>query len=107
MYSMFSDVIAAVSTPRGKGGVAVIRMSGEEAFSVGEKFIFPKNGKKLSDIAANSVFLADIKTQDGALLDEALVTLFRAPRSYTGENVVEISCHGGILLTENILSLAF
>ncbi len=107
MYSMFSDVIAAVSTPRGKGGVAVIRMSGEEAFSVGEKFIFPKSGKKLSDIAANSVFLADIKTKDGALLDEALVTLFRAPRSYTGENVVEISCHGGILLTENILSLAF
>ena len=62
MYSMFSDVIAAVSTPRGKGGVAVIRMSGEGAFSVGEKFIFPKSGKKLSDIAANSVFLADIKT---------------------------------------------
>lgn len=103
MYSMFSDVIAAVSTPRGKGGIAVIRMSGENAFGIAEKFVFPKNGKKISDMPPNTVFLSDIKSSDGNTLDEALVTLFRAPRSYTGENIVEISCHGGILLTENIL----
>lgn len=107
MYTMFSDTIAAISTPRGKGGVAVIRISGEDAFEIAEKFIFPKSKKRFADIRANSVFLADVKNAEGKLLDESLITIFRAPRSYTGENVVEISCHGGILLTQNILSAAF
>lgn len=104
---MFSDTIAAISTPHGKGGVAVIRISGEDAFSIAEKFIFPKSKKRFSDIKANSVFLADVKSPDGKTLDESLITIFRAPKSYTGEDVVEISCHGGILLTQNILSVAF
>ncbi len=107
MYTMFSDTIAAISTPHGKGGVAVIRISGEDAFSIAEKFIFPKSKKSFADIKANSVFLADVKSPDGKTLDESLITIFRAPKSYTGENVVEISCHGGILLTQNILSAAF
>ncbi len=107
MYTMFSDTIAAVSTPYGKGGVALIRMSGDDALSIAEKFIFPKSKKSFSEIKSNFVFLADIKSPDGKILDEALVTIFRAPRSYTGENIVEISCHGGILLTQNILSAAF
>jgi tRNA modification GTPase len=104
---MFSDTIAAISTPHGKGGVAVIRISGENAFEIAEKFIFPKSKKSFADIKANSVFLADVKNAEGKLLDESLITIFRAPRSYTGENVVEISCHGGVLLTQNILSAAF
>jgi len=107
MYTMFSDTIAAISTPHGKGGVAVIRISGENAFEIAEKFIFPKSKKHFADIRANSVFLADVKNAEGKLLDESLITIFRAPRSYTGENVVEISCHGGVLLTQNILSAAF
>ena len=107
MYTMFSDTIAAISTPHGKGGVAVIRISGENAFEVAEKFIFPKNKKPFSEIKANSVFLADVKNAEGKTLDESLITIFRAPRSYTGENVVEISCHGGVLLPQNILSAAF
>lgn len=107
MYTMFSDTIAAISTPHGKGGVAVIRISGENAFEIAEKFIFPKSKKSFADIKANSVFLADVRNAEGKLLDESLITVFRAPRSYTGENVVEISCHGGVLLTQNILSAAF
>ena len=99
MYSMFGSTIAAISTPRGKGGIAVIRISGDEAIDICEKFIFPKSGKKLSDIRHGSVCLADVKDEDGSLLDESVITDFRAPRSYTGENTVEISCHGGILLT--------
>ncbi len=106
MYSMFGSTIAAVSTPRGKGGVAVIRISGDEAISVCENFVAPKSKKKLGDIRHASVFLADIKDEDGDLLDEALVSVFHAPHSYTGENTVEISCHGGILLTESILMRA-
>ena len=107
MYTMFSDTIAAISTPHGKGGVAVIRISGENAFEIAGKFIFPKSKKSFADIKSNSVFLADVRNAEGKLLDESLITIFRAPRSYTGENVVEISCHGGVLLTQNILSAAF
>ena len=106
MYSMFGSTIAAISTPRGKGGVAVIRISGDEAFSVCESFVFPKSKKKLGDIRHASVCLSDITDEDGDLLDEALVSVFHAPHSYTGENTVEISCHGGILLTESILMRA-
>lgn len=103
MYSMFGSTIAAISTPRGKGGIAVIRVSGDEAITICEKFIFPKSGKKLSEIRRGSVCLADVKEEDGTLLDEAVITVFHAPHSYTGENTVEISCHGGVLLTESIL----
>ena len=106
MYSMFGSTIAAISTPRGKGGVAVIRISGDEAISICEAFVFPKSKKRLSDIRHASVCLADIKDEDGGMLDEALVSVFHAPHSYTGENTVEISCHGGILLTEAILTRA-
>jgi tRNA modification GTPase len=106
MYSMFGSTIAAISTPRGKGGVAVIRISGEEAFSICENFVFPKSKKKLGDIRHASVCLSDITDEDGDLLDEALVSVFHAPHSYTGENTVEISCHGGVLLTEAILTRA-
>ncbi|MBQ8496169.1 MAG: tRNA uridine-5-carboxymethylaminomethyl(34) synthesis GTPase MnmE [Clostridia bacterium] len=103
MYSMFGSTIAAISTPRGKGGIAVIRVSGDDAITICEKFIFPKSGKKLSEIRRGSVCLADVKDEDGGLLDEAVITVFHAPHSYTGENTVEISCHGGVLLTESIL----
>ena len=106
MYSMFGSTIAAISTPRGKGGVAVIRISGDEAIVICENFVFPKSKKKLGEVRHASVCLADITDEDGDLLDEALVSVFHAPHSYTGENTVEISCHGGILLTESILMRA-
>ena len=106
MYSMFGSTIAAISTPRGKGGVAVIRISGDEAISICEAFVFPKSKKKLGEVRHASVCLADITDEDGGLLDEALVSVFHAPHSYTGENTVEISCHGGVLLTESILMRA-
>lgn len=107
MYSMFGYVIAAISTPRGKGGIAVIRMSGDGSIAIGEKFIFPKSRKKLSDIKSNYAAVCDIKSADGSVLDDAVVTVFRAPHSFTGEDTVEISCHGGILLSGRVLSRAF
>lgn len=107
MYSMFGSTVAAISTPRGKGGIAVIRISGEEALFICEKFISPKSGKPLSEIKANTAVLTDVYDENGAILDESVVTVFRAPRSYTGEDTVEISCHGGVLLTESVLSRAF
>lgn len=107
MYSMFGSTVAAISTPRGKGGIAVIRVSGEEALSICEKFISPKSGKRLSEMKANTAVLTNVYDENGETLDESVVTVFRAPRSYTGEDTVEISCHGGILLTESVLSRAF
>lgn len=106
MYSLFDSTIAAVSTPRGKGGIAVIRISGGDALCISEKFIRPKSGIPLSEIKANTACLATVSASDGSILDEAVITVYRAPKSYTGEDTVEISCHGGILLTEAILSRA-
>ena len=107
MYSMFGSTVAAISTPRGKGGIAVIRVSGEDALTICEKFISPKNGKPLSEIKANTAVLTNVYDENGDILDESVVTVFRAPRSYTGEDTVEINCHGGVLLTESILSRTF
>ena len=107
MYSIFGSVIAAISTPRGKGGIAVIRMSGDGSIAIGEKFIFPKSGKPLSAVKSNYAALCDVKNADGTTLDEAVVTVFRAPHSFTGEDTVEISCHGGVLLSSRVLSRAF
>ncbi len=98
-----ADVIAAISTPPGKGGVAVIRISGDGAFSVIERAFSPKFGS-FSDIRPRYASYGYIK-DSGEVLDDCLVTLFPAPHSYTGEDTAEISCHGGILLTKTILEL--
>ncbi len=104
MYTMFTSTIAAVSTPHGKGGIAVIRISGPDAFPICEKFIRPKNGERISQIKSHTASLSLILDASGETLDEAIVIVYRAPHSYTGEDTVEINCHGGILLTEMILA---
>lgn len=103
---MFSSTIAAISTPRGCGGIALIRISGDDAINISDKFIRTKCGRRLSDAAANSALTSDITDDDGSVLDTGIVTIFRAPRSFTGEDTVEISCHGGILLSAQVLARA-
>ena len=102
------DTIAAVSTPRGKGGIAVIRISGSEAFSVAEKIFVPKNKKPLSQIRHASAVYGDILsgTPEKNIIDDGVATVFKAPASFTGEDTVEISCHGGILITQRVLEAA-
>ncbi len=103
------DTIAAISTPYGKGGIAVIRISGAAAISVAERIFFPKNRKPLSDIPSNRAVYGSICIpNDGEMtaIDEVITTIFRAPASFTGEDTVEISCHGGIFLTQRILEAA-
>ena len=107
MVSMFNSTIAAVSTPRGKGGIAVIRVSGNDAVRICSQFVFPVNNAPLSSVKANTAVLCRVLSSDGEVMDEAIVTVFHAPRSYTGEDTVEISCHGGILLTDEILTRTF
>ena len=94
--------VTAVSTPPGKGGVAVIRVSGENALAVAEKCFVPKNGKTLSANPPRRAVYGNILL-DGEIVDDGLLLYFPAPNSYTGEDVVELSCHGGPLLTGMVL----
>lgn len=105
MKSMFSSTIAAVSTPRGRGGIAVIRVSGDDAVAVCDKFIKAK--KPLCDTESRRAVLGRATDENGETLDECIVTVFRAPHSYTGEDTVEISCHGGEVLCREILARAY
>lgn len=102
----FYDTIAALSTPAGKGGVAVIRITGAEAIAVAERVFFAKSGKKLSELPANVMTYGEIKS-GGETVDDGMAVVFRAPRSFTGEDTVEINCHGGVFITQKVLSAVF
>lgn len=97
-----STTIAAISTPLGAGGIGVIRISGDDAISVADKIIKTTSGKPLSSLkgycAAHGKAFSD-----GEAVDECVALVFRSPKSYTGEDTVEISCHGGIYVTNRIL----
>lgn len=105
---MLGDTIAAISTPHGKGGVALLRVSGDEAVSVCEKVFEPRNGKKLSEVPPRTAVYGRIfslsPNREREAVDDGIATVFKAPASFTGEDTVEICCHGGILLTQTILS---
>lgn len=91
MMSWSQTTIVAVSTPAGTGGIAVIRISGYEAFAIADKVW---RGRPLSAAVSHTAHLGDIIDADGAVLDTAVATVFRAPRSFTGEDTVELSVHG-------------
>ncbi|AGL89951.1 tRNA modification GTPase [Candidatus Phytoplasma australiense] len=97
---MFFDTIAAITTPLGTGGISVIRVSGAQAITEINKIF---KGKNLLEALTHTVHHGFILNQDETILDEVLVSVFKAPNSFTGENVVEISAHGGILITQMVL----
>lgn len=101
----FDDTIAAISTPIGEGGIGVIRVSGPKAIKIADKIFLAKSGKKLSGAKPLTVNYGEVCDEKGKRVDEVLVTLFRAPKSYTCEDLVEISTHGGIVVTRKILDL--
>lgn len=102
---MKTDTIAAIATAVSNGGISIIRVSGEEAFEVVNKMFKTKKGeRKLLDFDSHTIHFGYIEDQ-GTTLDEVLVSIFKAPNSYTMENVVEINCHGGALVTKKILEL--
>lgn len=98
----FGDTVAAVSTPRGRGGIAVIRVSGGDAIALCDRVFRAASGVALAETEANRAVFGYIYDGDECV-DDGIVTVFRAPRSFTGEDTVEISCHGGILVTETVL----
>lgn len=95
-----NDTICALSTPRGKGGIAVIRVSGENALLITEKVI--KSNKKITEADGYTIVYGKAVFEEKEI-DECLVSVFRAPNSFTGENVCEISCHGSPLSVERII----
>lgn len=98
------DTIAAISTPVGEGGISIIRISGEEAVTVAKKLYHGSKG--LAKVATNTINYGHIVDPDsGAEVDEVMVSIMRAPHTYTREDVVEINCHGGLLATNRILQL--
>ncbi len=102
------DTIAAIATPVGVGGIAIIRISGEQAENAAERIVFPKNGKLLKQLESHKLTLSEVrKIETGMVIDEALVAVMRCPNSYTGETVVEINCHGGYFSAESILEELF
>jgi tRNA modification GTPase len=97
-----TDTIAAIATPLGEGGLAIIRISGAKAFEIGERIF---QGPKLSTADTHTVHYGKIR-RDDKVVDEVLVTVFRAPRTFTGEDTSEISCHGGVLVAKLVLDSA-
>jgi tRNA modification GTPase len=101
---MFDDTIAAIATPLGEGGLAVVRISGAHAFEVADKIFLPvgKSSLKPSVATSHTIHFGKI-ARCGEIVDEVLLAVLRAPRTFTSEDTVEISCHGGILPAKLVL----
>jgi len=96
-----TETIAAISTPPGEGAIALVRISGPAGVLIAEKIFRGK--KRPSRFASHIQYFGDIVTESGGLIDEVMMSIHRVPASYTGEDVVEISCHGGTLVTAKVL----
>lgn len=96
------DTIAAIATPIGEGGISVIRISGPSAFATADACF--RGRVKLAEAASHTAHFGYIADATGQRLDEVVATVFKSPHSYTGEDVVEVSCHGGAYVTQAILS---
>ncbi len=100
------DTIAAIATPPGEGGIGIVRLSGPQAIAVSDRLFISAKGRKPSSFKNFTAYYGWVKNpQDSATIDEALLTIMRAPHSYTKEDVAEISCHGGGIVLNAILTL--
>jgi tRNA modification GTPase len=97
-----SDTIAAISTPAGEGAIALIRMSGPEAIRIADRIF--RGQQSPSRFVSHAQHLGAVVTESGGLIDQVMMSIHRAPASYTGEDIVEIGCHGGTLITAKVLA---
>ena len=98
------DTICAVATPIGEGGVAIIRISGEMALNIASKIFMPKNNFNIENMQTYTMKYGNIVNLDNKeIIDEVILSYMKAPKSYTGEDVVEINCHGGVVSTNSVL----
>lgn len=96
------STIAAIATPNASGGIGVIRISGEDAIEIADRVFKGVSGKKLASLKGYTALFGHVYDSD-TLIDECVALVFRSPKSYTGEDVVEISCHGGLFVTQRVL----
>ncbi|MGL4253591.1 MAG: tRNA uridine-5-carboxymethylaminomethyl(34) synthesis GTPase MnmE [Fusobacteriaceae bacterium] len=96
------DTIAAISTPRGEGGIGIVRMSGAKSLEILKKIFVPKSGKDVDELKSFTINYGHIYNGD-EVVDEVLVSILKGPRTYTKEDIVEINCHGGFVITEKVL----
>ena len=96
------STIAAISTPNAAGGIGIVRLSGEEAIAISEKCFRAYSGKPVSGMKGYTAAYGEVFDADGPV-DEAVLLVYRAPKSYTGENVAELSCHGGLFIMQKVL----
>ena len=99
-----NDTIVALATATGVGAISVIRLSGKEAIELADKVFKTLNGKPLSEAPSHTVHLGTIKSEN-QVIDECLATIFKGKKSYTGEPVVEFSCHGSAYITQEVIKL--
>lgn len=98
------DTIVALATATGVGAISVIRLSGKEAIELSDKIFKTVSGKPLSEAPSHTVHLGTIKSEN-QVIDECLATIFKGKKSYTGEPVVEFSCHGSAYITQEVIKL--
>jgi len=100
------DTIAAISTPLGEGGIGIVRLSGPDALGIAERIFRSPKGRRLGSVKSHTVTYGHIvDAATGTAVDEVLVTVMRAPHTYTAEDVAEINCHGGVLPLRRVLEL--
>ncbi len=107
MSYLTTDTICALATPAGPGAIAVIRLSGNKALEIGDTVFFKKkakNGFQLSKAKSHTLHFGDIKDAE-KIIDEVLIAVFKNPHSYTGEDTLEISCHGSVFIQQQIIKL--
>jgi len=100
------STVAAISTGKAPGGIGIVRISGENAISVADKIFSSFNGKKLCEIPGYTALYGKAYDKTGNI-DNVVALVFKAPKSYTGEDVVEISCHGGLFVTDKVLKAVY
>ena len=102
-FVMEQTTIAAISTPHAMGGIGIVRLSGPDARAIAARVFIPKSSRKtLKDVPGYTALYGRVQ-EDGQELDDAIALVFSAPKSYTGEDVVELSCHGGLYLMQRVL----
>ncbi|AKP49003.1 GTPase and tRNA-U34 5-formylation enzyme TrmE [Bacillus smithii] len=100
------DTIAAISTPLGEGAIAIVRLSGPDAVSIADRVFHSPNGKKLADVPTHTIHYGQLHDpQTGNVVEEVMVSVMRAPKTFTREDVVEINCHGGLVSVNRVLQL--
>ena len=105
LISQPNDTICALATPPGMSAISVIRISGPKSFEICDQLFNPRNKKlKLKETKTHTIHLGEFKAEN-ELIDEVLISVFRKPNSYTGEDSIEISCHGSEYIQQKIIEL--